>query len=146
MGTARDLVVARLKPEEGYEQFPYDDATGKRVRAPVGNITWLYGCNLETSGSPELATLVLGWQVDQVEKQLLPLAWYSALDDVRKSVCLDIAFNGGVAGLLHYPHMIAALSRQDWPTASQECAVADPKLDASRYAPLRQLLLVGGMT
>jgi len=140
---ARDIVIERLKPEERFMQFPYDDATGKRVKAPVGNITWLYGCNLETSGSLKLANVVLSAQVDEVEEQLDEFAWYVALDDVRKSVCLDIAFNGGVHGLLHYPRMITALSHQDWATAAAECTVADQRLDESRYAPLRKLLLNG---
>lgn len=79
------------------------------------------------------------------ETPLLALDWYAKLDPVRRSVCLDIAYNEGVHGLLNFPHMIAALSRQDWPSAATECHVEDPKL-AGRYAALAQLLLIGGIT
>ena len=142
MSDAINLVVARLASEEGFRSFAYDDATGQRVRAPKGNLTWLYGCNLETSGTPELGALVLAYQVRKVSDQLTSFTWYANLDEVRKSVCLDIAFNGGVGGLLHFPHMIAALARQDWATAKAECVVQNPEL-SGRYTKLGDILLSG---
>jgi len=58
-------------------------------------------------------------------------------------VFLDIAFNGGLHDLLGYPHMLAAAAKGDWTEAAAQCTEKDPKLDASRYAPLRALLLSG---
>jgi hypothetical protein len=57
-----------------------------------------------------------------------------------QSVCQDIAYNGGVHDLLNYPHMIAALAHGDLETAAQQCSVANPKLDESRYASLRAII------
>jgi len=144
--TAVELVLARIPREEGRMFFPYDDATGQRVRAPKGKITWGDGFNLEECGSSALFEIMDRYLLGQEEIPLLKLPWYVALDPVRQSVCLDIAYNGGEQGfLLGFPHMIAALARQDWPTAATECHVEDPKL-AARYAALAQLLLIGGVT
>ena len=126
----------RLKLEEGFRSHPYTD-TG-------GHTTVGYGFNLDAGITMRAAEALLLAQAQEIHEALLQLSWYAALDPVRQSVCLDIAFNAGEGGLLKFPHMIAALARQDWPTASTECRVENPALDASRYATLRQLLLIGG--
>jgi lysozyme len=142
VSAAIDLTWPRLQREEGIVLYPYDDATGKRVRAPVGHLSWLSGINLETEGTPELAELIDRWKLGKLEASLLEYSWYAGLDDLRKSVCLDIAFNEGLVGLLHFPKMIAALARHDWQGAAEECAVQDPRLKA-RYEHLGTLLLAG---
>jgi len=139
---AIDLVLARLPSEEGRKLYPYDDATGLRVRAPKGKISWGDGFNLEECGSQGLFEVMDRYLLEQEQIPLLALPWYAALDPVRQSVCLDIAYNAGVHGLLGFPHMIAALSRQDWQNAAAECKVTNPEL-AGRYAVLAQLLLNG---
>jgi len=133
--SAVDIALLRLQTEEGFRAFKYIDTTGHET---IG-----YGFNIDAGITRHAASALLQEQVAELSDTLQQYPWYAALDPVRASVVLDIAFNQGIAGLLHYPHMIAALSRQDWASAATECAVADPKLDASRYAPLRQLLLAG---
>ena len=134
--SAIDLVSARLKTEEGFRATKYLDTTG---HATIG-----YGFNVDGGISRAAAAALLTEQVIELDAALEAYAWYAPLDDVRRSVVLDIAFNQGLAGLLHYPHMIAALAVQNWAEASAQCVVADPGLNASRYAPLRVLLLSGG--
>lgn len=144
--SAVSVLLTRLTSEEGERMWAYDDATGARVRAPEGNLTWGRGFNLDACGSSGLFDAMELYLVEACDKALQAFDWYASLDrldGVRASVCLDIAYNGGVHGLLNYPHMITALAHQDWTTAAKECAVSDPKLDASRYAPLRQILLTG---
>lgn len=143
MSTRIDIVFTRLKREEGERQFAYDDATGARVRAPQGFLSWGRGFNLDACGSAGLFDVMERYLIGLADTALQPFQWYQALDDVRASVVLDIAYNGGVGGLLHYPHMISALKTQDWAAAAKECAVANEKLDATRYAPLRKILLSG---
>lgn len=145
MSTAAvSLCVARLTSEEGFRQYPYDDATGERVHAPVGNLTWLYGLNLDAIGNPALGHAIIALIVDDRDFSLSVYSWYLNASTLRQSVLLDMAFNLGVAGLVHgYPKMIAAMTAGDWTTAAAECKVADVRLDASRYAPLRQLLTQG---
>lgn len=137
---ATELTVARLLGEEGFRLLPYDDATGLPVKAPVGNLSWGEGFNLMKCGSRGLFEVMLRYLVGEIEAQLVTLFWYSLLPDPIQSVCQDIAFNGGVTDLLNYPHMLAALEKGDWETAAAQCTDKDPKLDASRYAPLRAII------
>lgn len=139
---AIDIAVPRILQAEGFRAFAYDDATGQRVRAPQGNLTWLYGCNLDTEGNQELGQVVARWKLEKLHAELLDYAWYDGADGVRQSVPLEIAFNGGLNDILHYPHFIAAYARQDWPAAAAECTVSDPRLQ-SRYAKLAQIILTG---
>lgn len=134
--SAVDIALPRLETEEGFRPLPYLDTNG------LGTIG--FGFCYTRGISRRAAAALLREQAAELHDQLLGYSWYAALDTVRQSVCLDIAVNEGLGGLLKFPHMIAALSRQDWPSAATECHVEDPKL-AGRYAALAQLLLVGGV-
>lgn len=139
---ARDLVLGRLVGEEGERLKAYDDATGKTVVAPVGKLSWGWGFNLEAIGSSGLFRAMATYILDSIDEQLSAYDFYKT-DSVRQSVFLDIAYNEGVGGLLHFPHMLAYAKAGDWPNAAAECKIADPRVDAQRYAPLRQILLTG---
>lgn len=141
--SAISVFLARKTREEGDKLLPYDDATGKPVKAPVGNLSWGRGYNLMKCGSEGLFDVMDNYLVGELDRQLQTYTWYAQSGDVRASVFLDIAFNGGLHDLLGYPHMIAAAARGDWPEAAAQCTEKNPSLDASRYAPLRQLLLTG---
>ncbi len=142
--SAIDVLIGRLVREEGERSCPYDDATGVRVKAPKGHITWGRGFDLEECGSPGLFDVMERYLLGQLDAQLRVNAWYSQLDDVRASVALDVAYNAGLSGFLKgFPHCVAALERGDFASAATELHVEDLHLDASRYAPLRSLLLTG---
>ena len=132
--TAVELALPRLKTEEGFRATKYTDTQG--------HLTIGYGFNIDAGVSQYAAGALLSAQASERHEQLLKLDWYAHLDAVRQSVCLDIAFNSGVNGLLHFPSMIAALAKGDWATAAAECKVVNPEL-AGRYAKLAQLLLTG---
>lgn len=137
---ATEITVARLLGEEGFKLLPYDDKTGLPVKAPVGNLSWGIGFNLMKCGSRGLFEMMLRYLVGVIETQLVALSWYPGLPDPVQSVCQDIAFNGGIHDLMNYPHMIAAFARGDLTAAANECTDKDLKLDASRYAPLREII------
>lgn len=140
-----DILMKRLPTEEGVRKFAYDDSTGKQVTCkPKGNLTIGIGLNLEIGFDDEDIAWHLRKSITRVSNSISQYDWYKLCDPVRKSVLLDMAFNQGVLGLLHYSHMLSAILKLDWETAASECAVADPGLDSSRYAPLRKLLLSGG--
>lgn len=141
--TAVDLVFGRLTREEGERNLPYDDATGLPVRAPRGNLTWGRGFNLMACGSKGLFDVMERYLLQERFDAIKAYPWFALAGPTRQSVFLDIAYNAGVEGLLHFPHMLSAAARGDWVQAAAECKVSDPKLDASRYAPLRKLLLQG---
>jgi len=133
----------RLTTEEGERVLPYDDATGKNVTAPVGNLTWGRGFNLMACGSSGLFAVMEQYLLEQLDATLNQYAWYAQAGGVRASVFLDIAYNGGIHDLLGYPKMIACAAAGDWAGAAAQCTEKDAALDASRYAPLRALLLSG---
>lgn len=140
--TAITVLKARLTPAEGERILPYDDATGLAVRAPKGHISWGRGFNLEQCGSTGLFDVMEDYLLTQLDTRLSLYPWYKSLDEVRASVCLEISYNDGLNGLLHFPQMIAALSRADWEGAAAQCHVQNPEL-AGRYAKLAELLRTG---
>src|SRR6185437_14913781 len=115
MSSAVDIAYARLNTEEGRKTFAYNDATAKRVTCrPEGNLSIAVGVNLETGLDDEEIDWLSKYRLSKVENQLAGYAWYRTLDPARQSVLLDIAFNQGTGGLLHYPRMLAALQAQEW--------------------------------
>lgn len=141
MSAELDLFLARAPTEEGVRKFAYNDATGKTVTCkPEGNLSIGVGINLETGLDPAEIAWLTAHRAGLVEQQLQQYGWYVARGPVWRSVLIDIGFNAGVGGLLHFPSMIHNLQEGNLPAAVQQCSVADPRLDAQRYAPLRALL------
>jgi lysozyme len=134
MKNAIDFALPRLQTEEGFRATKYSDTRGHTT---IG-----YGFDVDAGISQYAAAALLNAQAAERHNTLLTYPWYSALDPVRQSVCLDIAFNDGLHGLLEFVHMLSALAKQDWVTAAAECKVTNPEL-AGRYAALAQLLLTG---
>ncbi len=135
--SAVDLALPRLKIEEGFRAKPYEDTRGF--------LTIGYGANLDAGLSEHAAEALLTAQADEMHLALLSYAWYEALDEARQSICLDIAFNAGLHGLVSgFPRMIAALARHDFASAATECHVQNPEL-AGRYQRLAQMLLIGSV-
>lgn len=70
--------------------------------------------------------------------------WWPTLDDIRASVVVELAFNLGIAGLLHFPNMLSAIGKKDWPTAQSELLDSDAARELpARYHALSLLLLNG---
>lgn len=137
------LFVGRAIGEEGSKLLPYDDATGRPVAAPVGKLSWGIGFNLMACGSPGLFAVMLAYLVAPIDSDLAAhLPWYIEAPAAAQSVLVDIAYNEGLAGLLKFHKMLDAMSRGDWKAAAVECSIAasNPRVDASRYAPLRKIL------
>lgn len=143
MSNASDICAARIirTNAEGFRADAYDDATGEPVHAQ-GVITVGYGCACR-QWSERFARAVLSFQLAEVETELIGRPWYVGCNDARRSALLEIAFNQGDAGLIRgYPHLIAAVSTENWPQAQAQCGVRDPRLKA-RYDRLGQILLTG---
>ena len=130
------LATARLAEEEGFRSLPYRDTVGK--------LTIGYGCNLDAGWSQALGEAVLAHQLNDVYESLSKFWWWAALDDVRAAVLLDMGFNLGISGLLHFPKMLAAISRKDWALAAAECLDSDAARQLPRrYKALSDMLLTG---
>lgn len=135
--TAITLVVTRLKTEEGFRSQSYTDTTGHET---IG-----YGFNITAGITKYAAAALLVAQATECNTDLLEYYWYTDLDDVvRASVLIDLAFNMGVRGLLHFPKMIAAIGDKNWKLAHDELLNSlAAKEDPGRYAMLADLLLNG---
>lgn len=137
MSAAISEAFARLQTEEGFRAMLYTDTTG---HATIG-----YGFNVSAGISQRAAAALLLEQITEADEALQQeYPWYGQISPARASVLIDMAINEGLSGLINgFPKMLAAAASGDWVTASAQCAVENPKLDASRYAPLRALLLSG---
>jgi lysozyme len=132
--TAVDIALPRLQTEEGFRATAYQDTQGHTT---IG-----YGFNVNAGISKTEAAALLVAQLQERDAMLQQLPWYAGLDPVRQSVCLDIAFNDGLSGLLGFPKMIEALAAGNWPEAAANCHVVEPQL-ATRYSALASILLTG---
>lgn len=106
-------IIQQLIRDEGSRRFAYVDTVGK--------ITVGVGRNLSDVGlsSDEIAYLLAN-DVAKVKDQLQQFDWYQGLDDVRQGAIQNMAFNMGIGGLLHFPHMLSALAIKEWQTAHDE--------------------------
>ncbi len=144
------ICVRRLRDEEGRRPKAYNDKTGRTVTCkPDGNLSIAYGINLENGLDEVEMSFLLQHRVELAHAALLRDAgpWYADLclsDPLKASVYLDVAYNAGVAGLLHgFPECVKAARLKDWTKSAAELKVANASLDHSRYEPLRKILLTG---
>ena len=134
--SAVDIAVARLKVEEGFRAKKYPD--------PRGFETIGYGFNVDAGISPYAAGALLTAQSVEAADALSKYWWWASLDDVRASVLVDLVINDGLAGLLHFPKMLAAIGAKDWTTAQAELMNSEAAAELPvRYAALGQILLSG---
>lgn len=134
--SAADLAVSRLKVDEGFRAQKYLDTVGKTT---IG-----YGFNVDAGISQFAAAALLAAQATERAQQLAIYWWWAGLDDVRASVIVEVAFNDGLNGLLHFPKMLAAVGAKDWPTAALELLDSDAaRALPSRYQVLAQILRSG---
>lgn len=118
--TALQHLIAYLEQEEGYQEFAYDDETGQRVEAPVGKLTLGYGWNIQDNGCPqEIAIFAMRFYASKADEELTKrLSYYDALDDIRKVVICDMAYNMGERDVESFHGMLTAIQKQDFTTAS----------------------------
>jgi len=108
-------IIEQLRRDEGVRFKPYTDT--------VGRLTVGVGRNLTDVGlSDDEVDYLLANDVKRAQEGLAQFAWYAGLDPVRQGACTNLAFNLGIAGLLHFPHFIAAMAHGDWTAAAGELA------------------------
>ena len=101
-----------LKRHEGLRLFVYECTGGKKT---IG-----YGRNLEDRGITEAeAESMLDNDIEQIGQSLNDtFSFYADLDEVRKAVLIDLAFNIGMAGLKGFRKMLKAIERGDFSEAA----------------------------
>jgi lysozyme len=97
---------------------------------PGGKVTIGVGHNLDANPIPglgegsritqERALEILDDDIAAVTAALLKhLPWFAGLDPARQAVLIDMGFNLGVWGLLHFKATLGAIERGDFALASQ---------------------------
>jgi len=134
--SAINLAVERLQTDEGFRAVAYQDTTG--------HLTIGYGFNITSGISEYAAQALLEAQAQELATSLQAYHWFVGLDDVRASVLIELAFNLGLNGLLHFPRMLGAIGSGDWQTAHDQLLDSDAARQlTSRYTILANLLLTG---
>lgn len=106
-------IIEQLELHEGLKLKPYKDTVGK--------LTIGIGRNLDDVGLSKAEAYYLAQndirrRINRLEK----FEWYRNLDEVRKKVVIDMAFNLGMGGLFSFKNMIKAIKLNDFPTAAAE--------------------------
>lgn len=110
----RHRLLAQLRADEGLRLKSYRDTMGK--------LTIGYGRNLDDRGISEReAEMLLRADLHAAISDLrLRLPWVDELGPARHAVLIMMTFNCGVAGLLKFERMMAALDRRDYAAAATE--------------------------
>jgi lysozyme len=122
LGVDLDAIITDLEQDEGVRFFVYDDATGKPITkgtVVIGNPTIGVGRSLNIEGltAAETRFLLTDDIVTLAPKMAAAFTFWPQLNLIRRAVLLEMSFNMGIHGLLGFPHMLAAVAAEDWPTA-----------------------------
>lgn len=123
--TPDERLVASVQRHEGFRATVYDDATGEPIvpgSIVIGHPTIGYGWALDvTPMSRAQAFKHLTETLDERKFDvLMKLPWLAELDDVRRNVVVELAYNLGLGGLLAFTRMLDALKRRRWVLAGEE--------------------------
>ena len=114
-----DRIKEQLVRHEGLRLKPY--------RCTAGKLTIGIGRNLDDCGITQSeAYIMLINDIMNCEKQLqakIPDI-YNGLDEVRKSVLLNMCFNLGISGLLGFKNTLAFVKAGDWERAANNMLVS----------------------
>jgi len=114
-----ERIKAQLVRHEGLRLKPY--------RCTAGKLTIGIGRNLDDCGiSQTEAYLLLENDIKNCEGQLLDEIpeIYNALNEVRKSVLLNMCFNLGIGGLLGFKNTLVFVKAGDWERAANNMLVS----------------------
>ena len=100
-------LISTLERHEGFRSRPYLDTVG----------VWTFGHGF-TFITEDESRVVLKMKVRKIKKELgtrlLGMSWN------RKDVIVNMAYNLGVAGVLSFKNMWAAIDRKDWEEAARQ--------------------------
>lgn len=100
----------------------HEDLRLKPYRCTAGKLTIGVGRNLEDNGIRKSEALfMLDNDVDFVVSSLFnAYPWFRELNELRKAVIIDMAFNLGIAGFFAFKKTIYFLTQHDYLSASRE--------------------------
>jgi lysozyme len=111
-----DKLVDQLRLDEGLRLQPYKDSLGYLTIGYGHLIDPIKGGGI----SENVAKVMLGEDVVSTLSSLQPFAWFQSQDPVRQCALVNMAFNLGVAGLLHFPKFLMDMGNKDYASAVSE--------------------------
>ena len=113
LGYNKAKIIKQLKTHEGEKLIVY--------KCTAGKLTIGIGRNLEARGiSKEESAIMLSNDIRQVADDLvMKIPWFNELDDVRKRVLIDMAFNLGTFGLMQFKTTLQQVSEGKYDQASR---------------------------
>lgn len=108
----REILRRQLRIDEDVREHPYDDKTGKRVRALEGNTTIGCGHNLDAKGLPAaVIEILLELDIDEAEADARALVKnFDQLTRVRQAAVVNMAFNLGRDKLAGFRQTLRAIN------------------------------------
>jgi len=120
-------LLNQLRRHEGLRLEPY--------KCSEGYLTIGFGRNIETNGISEAeAEFMLSNDLIACENELKDEGWYNQLDETRRAVVLNMAFNLGKPKLMQFKKFIGALSDDDYEGASKEMITGSDGVSESKWA------------
>ena len=120
-------LLNQLRRHEGLRLEPY--------KCSEGYLTIGFGRNIETNGISEAeAEFMLSNDLIACERELKDEGWYNQLDETRRAVVLNMAFNLGKPKLMQFKKFIGALSDDDYEIASKEMITGSDGVSESKWA------------
>ena len=120
-------LLNQIRRHEGLRLDPY--------KCSEGYLTIGFGRNLETNGISEAeAEFMLSNDLLMVEGELNDEGWYNQLDETRRAVVLNMAFNLGKKNLFKFKKFIGRLSDNDYEGASKEMVTGSDGVSESKWA------------
>lgn len=104
--------VDMLKAFEGFRAKAYKDTTGHHT---IG-----YGFNIDAGIDERAASALIEHQVTELYADLMRFEWFDNLDEVRKSVIVQMAFQMGISGLLKFRKTLHYVKSGDYEKAADE--------------------------
>lgn len=106
-------LIDQLKRDEGLRLKPYVDTVGK--------ITIGYGTNLSDGIDQSEAEYLLSNRLNEKRLELLRLLpWVADLDEVRRAVLFNMAYNVGPQGVMEFKQTLAYIKGGRWDEAAAE--------------------------
>ena len=112
----KENIIRSLRGEEGEVLHAYDDHLGY---ATIG-IGRLIDKRKGGGITKEEAAYLLGNDIEKVIAQLNKrLPWWTKLDEARRGVLVNMAFQMGIDGLLDFKNTLAMIERGDYANAAK---------------------------
>lgn len=116
--SADEILIGRIVEHEGMKKFAYKD-TKNYITVGIGRCI---EANVGKGLSVDECFYLLRNDIAEFRKDLSAYEWFKIQDDVRQGVLIELAFNMGMAHLLGFKNMIAALLAKNYSLASKELA------------------------